>query len=461
MDVSTIKAHVASLLGVPLSQVILKYRPGAVPNFQNKGDYYVIEYGDPKTLVHEFLHSCFTPAVSCKNELYNGIEDYRISIKAQEYDKLLAEANDTVLTPEEIKNITTNIHTGDADKDRLLTTASLMATPSTIDIIKTLQEVDLPEGLKKQILVSRERLKNNPSYWALESEYDALANYINFPKGQEQKPTFRTRYEMREEDADGNPKPTKEIVKENFMMSVESNIPYLEPREKFLLEKTIRKIIQNKSIGKRRYTITGKLVTKRLGSMPSDYMFVKKTAPQPETKLYVLGDASGSMWREKVFTVLTFFNSIRDLDIPNFKLELRMFNAGYWKNEEIPRDFEKFHKTIMETDIATPSMTNQACAYNDDAHFLKVILKEIEQDPTPNKALLILSDGEPAPSGIYKETDLKEVARTTLRESKVPYISIGIDSSSVQKYYKHSKVCTDTTELIDTLYQNTKLLLNK
>jgi len=458
MTASEVKAHVASLLDVPLSSIILRCDKSKVPSFEFKGDYFVITYKDEKTLVHEFLHSCFTPNIKCKNHLFNAMEDYRISIKAGLYDKKLAEANDTIFDDATYKRITENVKDPDELIKQTYQICSLMATPQHVDIKPTMEKIGLDKVIQDQVLKAREELKGDPTIQELQCQYNDLVKFCKFKDNSQGRPI--TSYSEARESAELDP---KEEAKEKLKRKIHSYKPSLNRKEEFLLEKAIRKIIQNKSIGKRRYTLSGKLKTRRLGRMPSNYIFQKKTSPQPETKLYVLGDASGSMWKDKMEITLSFFNSLRRMNIENFKLELRMFNSIMFKNEEIPEDFHLFERSLMSQNYyrKTARSSSSCCSFNDDAHFLKEIVEEILNDPTPNKALLILSDGEPAPTGDYEERDLEHIARTVLDKSGIPYMSIGIKSESVKKYYSRFRICNNTSHLIDTLYQNTKMLIKK
>lgn len=455
MNPSEIKARVASLLDLPLSHVILKHAPGKTPTFENRGEYFYIEYDDEKTLTHEFLHSCFTPPIACKNHLFNALEDYRISQKAKQYDPKLAEANNTVFTDEQYKRIPKSIEHEDLEIQRSIQMASIMAMPEQIDIQPLMDELNFPRDLKQAMATSREQLSQDPSLQTLNSTFNLLDYWAKYEEEETNHPNFSY-----DENISSLEKPTKESVERNLKRNTFLTTPTLNPTEEFLLKKAIQKIIQNKSIGKRQYTITGKLKTKRLGRMPSNYLFEKKTAPKPETKLYVLGDCSGSMRGAKIEIVHAFFNSMREMEIPNFQLELRMFNSLMFKNDDIPKDADKFHKSLMELSYESPCGTGELASWNDDPHFLKEVVQEILQDPTPNKSLLILSDGRPELSHNYEEKDLKQIVQTVLIPSKIPYMSVGILSHAVEDYYPQSRVCSSTQELINTLYQNTKMLIN-
>ena len=79
-------------------------------------------------------------------------------------------------------------------------------------------------------------------------------------------------------------------------------------------------------------------------------------------------------------------------------------------------------------------------------------------DRTPNKKLLILSDGnlETSSNARYQfREDLKMVVETI----KYPYISIGILSNAVIDYYKNYRVVSNVGEFISVIGSEINKLL--
>ena len=159
----------------------------------------------------------------------------------------------------------------------------------------------------------------------------------------------------------------------------------------------------------------------------------------------------------KLETVSKFINSIRDIEVKDLTIELRGFNSGYFVNEEIPRPYQKLQDyCLARVDQVTQ---DNYCGYNNDGLYLKKILEEMEQDTCENKALLILSDGRPAPASEYPHEDLDRVVNERLVKSNIPYISIGIMDKSVLSHYPKAKVAKSTGELANMLSIHSRELI--
>ena len=245
----------------------------------------------------------------------------------------------------------------------------------------------------------------------------------------------------------------KKTVAGNFETeSTQGHCESLNKREEYLLEKALRKILQNKSIGKRTNTLQGKLNSKRLGRFPSNYLFTQKHSPKPETVLYFLVDLSGSMAGPKLNVVSAFVNSLRKTNVKGLRYEIRGFNRKYFVNDQVPFEMDELTNKCMSK--------NEAAGGNHDQRWLAKITEEITADPTDNKGLIILSDGQPTPEGESEwcDMELKDVVRKTIIENDIPYMSIGIMDGYVEEHYPNSTVVNDTKELVDTLFAQTKAL---
>ena len=167
METSEIKARIASLLDIPLSKVVLVQRNDVTANFSFRNGNFVIEYKDNKTLAHEFLHGCFSPRMSVDSKALNALEDYRITVKAEQYDKPLAQCNNESYEPEEITKIMRSIKDDeDGNKFKALAIASIpmQNTQDIGELIDKHVNLETKDQIKNVILNARESLKINPSF---------------------------------------------------------------------------------------------------------------------------------------------------------------------------------------------------------------------------------------------------------------------------------------------------------
>jgi hypothetical protein len=461
MKVSEIKARIASMLDVDLNDITLRKSEQKGGNIEMKNGKIVITYSDPDVLVHEFLHGCFTPRDVPPTKLLNALEDRRISAKAYEFDKELAIANRNIVSKDDIMGLIKRIKPADeswaaqqkADRDRLLTA---ICTPKGI-------ELDLDEVFKEKFYYPKDMLMDcankaamlddEPSLSKLASVNAFIDSVLDFNE-KENEQHMDSGFSTFEEDQPN----IKKDVESNLQKSISvEDCPELSKTEEFVLRSGIRKIIQNRSIGHKYNSDKGKLESRRLGRYPGKYLFSQKTKPSPETVLYVMADFSGSMYPERLEKVRAFLNTALELNIKNFRVEVRGFNTVMFTQDQIPKDGIKFRSRCLED--AHPETEVSFCEFNDDAHFLNEIVQEVVQDPTENKALLILSDGQPAPSGVYNIRDLKHIVNTVLLRSGIPYMSIGIESKCVKDYYPKYKVANSTTELTSILNRYAKELV--
>lgn len=458
MDTSEIKARIASLLGLPLNDVVLRQRDDVTANFSVQNNKFVIEYRDSKTLVHEFLHACFSPTKIPVNKTLNALEDYRLSIKSETYDKELARHNAELYNEIEIKNLLRKVDGEEADKIKGLLLTSI-PIQSSIDVKKLLEtNTTLPKDTVGKILDARKELLKDPSKSNLIKQAYELDKHLHLE--QDSPAPNPTVFSCGDGEEGGSQ--TKQDIEQQAKRSLhKKEVERLTAREEVVLIKALNNILRNKAIGKKQNTIKGKLKTKRLGHYPSHFLFEKKDKPKPETALYILADISGSMLHStRLPIVIKFLNSIRLNPVKNLELKIRCFNGMYFKDSKIPYYYDDFIEKLMSPIMPSGTLYNNSYSgYNDDAHWLKETLKEINSDPTPNKALLILSDGDPAPCGLYEEKDLEAISKVMLPKSKIPYMSIGLDSDSVENYYLKSKVAVGGTELVNLLLKYSRELV--
>lgn len=456
MKIPELKARIGALLDIPVTDIILnKAEEDVTPSFAMQGEKLVITFSDANTLTHEFLHACFTPRETRPDLLLNALEDLRISKCAEVYDKQLAKANAECMTDEMYEDTIRNVsYPEDREVEDTLRTLSAVALPlqSKVKPIELLEEtLDDKNPLKNQIIErvqhARRRAELDSSFRSTRESFESLSPYMKFPKEQNQKgSTDNVKYDEDVKVEDMKEETIKAKAKHNV---AEGTVYTLSTQEEFILKTGLRKIIQNRAIGKTYNTNEGKLAGKRLGRYPSTYLFKQKTRPSPQTKVYLFIDLSGSMMHDKLRTVSKFINTARELKIKDLDFELRGFNSKYWVNNQIPREFRKL--VIQTVEARDPETRDYSGGYNDDAHWLSTTIDEINEDECENKCLLILSDGRPAPSGKFDEEELKDVVRDKLIPSGIPYMSIGIEDESVESYYPNSKVAWSSTELVENL----------
>ena len=490
MNVSQIKARIASLLDCSMQDIILnktkdKTQKGGFIT-KNKNGQYVITYADLATLVHEFFHACFTPDNQSSSLLYNALEDLRIDKVARYYDPELA----NVVT-DDIEDHIESI--ANETKDPYMAGLKAVSVPLSLDNAPLMDKVILEdknteERFKKAIQDARDVIDRNPNSYGMKEAYSFLESFLPDEAKQDRKQNGEGEgdgegnqqykdYDNDMESIDNVPTEQKpdsegkipgygtplEYLKRKIQRNITEKLsgtmdmPTLSQATR--IKKGIRQIIQNKAIGKRENSNRGKLNTKRLGRFPSNFLFTKKDRPTPETKLFVLVDLSGSMEGSKLDTVIKFVNTLRTVKENNLKIELRGFNSMYFKNEEIGKNYAQVKEmNLYKTDVNT---RDAAASYNDDAHYLKVIREELLGDKTPNKALLILSDGAFASSGVFKESNNSDMRREAklLDDYQIRYVSIGILDRSVKEYYKNNITVDNIEQLADIMARKIRELI--
>lgn len=451
MEKPEIKARIASMLDMPISMIRLTQDKEDNPHIEmSPGGELHITYKNSADLIHEFFHACFTsPEAGDGSHLYNALEDFRIDTLARQYDLDLAN---------EVTDMMTRIIERIASQCKSKDISALKATsiPTVVDMTPFTKNLDT--DLVSKIKEAKQMILDNQTSYGIYEAYHLLRPLIKEPPKEENEDDpskiKKIHEESAQEEADERAiNSTREALheKEQLQHSFKKNttrVPLSLPskQQQHLITKAMRRIIRNKSIGKRQNTIQGRLNSKRLGRLPSNYLFTKKQSPQPDTVVYILIDLSGSMNGTKMKTTSLFINTLRTMNEKHLDFQLRGFNNLYFTNNQIgntPREIKK-----LNCEIINPSTEEVAWNDNDDAHFLNEIMKEMEADPRVNKSLLILSDGQPAPSGIYDLRDLKEMAKK-LNKSKLKYASIGIQDKAVKDYYETKKcvIVKDIEEL--------------
>lgn len=241
--------------------------------------------------------------------------------------------------------------------------------------------------------------------------------------------------------------------------TVADKVDYLPPRIKMRVFNELKKLAKNRENQRKENTTKGRLQARRLGKYPTPFLFSKKEKPAPDLTVFVLIDLSGSMTRGhgagcKLETVIQIKNELLAWNKTQKKVQfdIRGFNAQYYYADQIGNN-EHHAKQLADTiqdngdcmDLEENGETPMG--WNSDGYFLRRTLKEM-QDCRTRKALIILSDGRPAPYEYDRRhnVDLVEAVKE-LEKSRTPYMSIGIYTDSVKQYYKNSQVIMNLEEL--------------
>ena len=231
----------------------------------------------------------------------------------------------------------------------------------------------------------------------------------------------------------------------------------------FSLSKKIRKYLISQSqvgyeLGKKR----GKICSKNIGRIYAGHnqprIFKQKCATkiQTDTAMFILGDASGSMSNERYTTSsccqVAMSEVLQTLQIAHMMMQFSTRHKG--RAHFIMKNFNERYVS-RDTLIKRYASGKITMGCNADGEAVTAAAQMLAKRPEKNKLLIVLSDGSPAYHGRHGN-DRKYLKDTVgiIEESKVMnIIGIGIQTSSVQKYYKNSKV-------VHTLDQLESVLLN-
>lgn len=176
----------------------------------------------------------------------------------------------------------------------------------------------------------------------------------------------------------------------------------------------------------------------------------------------LLVDESGSMdWNDKNLNAargaVLLSEVLNAIKIP---FEIRGFNdtTRIYKNFSQPFDWSV--KRSLENII--PSTKTNAAGHNNDGYAINWSMVDLNKQ-VGQKILIVLSDGEPAPSyrsvpqadqkrlkrrgefSTYQDFDIREEIKLAKRDAVL--IGVGIGAEHVAKYYPESAICDDVSEL--------------
>lgn len=189
MKTPELKARIASLLDIPVTDVVLNKEEGAVPSFEMHKGKLVITYEDVNSLSHEFLHACFTPRGIMTDLIYNALEDHRVSVLADAYDKPIANANKNVMSDKEYEKIIREVtHENGAIQDSLkVLSAIALPDQSKVDWEKVLDEELTATAYPKDSYINlvretRANARKNPGFRQVIESHQDLKSYLTLPQ---------------------------------------------------------------------------------------------------------------------------------------------------------------------------------------------------------------------------------------------------------------------------------------
>lgn len=174
----------------------------------------------------------------------------------------------------------------------------------------------------------------------------------------------------------------------------------------------------------------------------------------------LLVDESGSMRFDKAINAssgaIIFSHVLNDL---NIKFGLYGFNAKFKKYKSPLDPFKTKHQSVFESMMAnTQDDEEETHKYNNDAEAVFLTSKDLSAFPEERKVIIVLSDGQPAPSNESMGkgfTDLR--TQIKLAEKKdIQFVGIGIQTPAVANFYTNHIIIDDLKDLPQVLISTLK-----
>ena len=222
----------------------------------------------------------------------------------------------------------------------------------------------------------------------------------------------------------------------------------------FTLSRKIKKhLIAQKQVGYELGKKRGKICAKNIGRIYAGHnqprIFKEKCASkiQQDTAIFILGDCSGSMCGDRYETSaccqISMSEVLSVLQIPHMMMQFstegrsrKHFIMKYFTERGVSRD------TLLQR--YGSHGISMGC--NADGEAVTEAAQILARRPETNRILIVISDGSPAymSGGDQFLTDtVKEIEDSGV----VSVIGIGIQTHSVKRYYKTSKVIMELSEL--------------
>uniref|UniRef100_A0A6M3LME8 Putative cobalamin biosynthesis domain contining protein n=1 Tax=viral metagenome TaxID=1070528 RepID=A0A6M3LME8_9ZZZZ len=246
---------------------------------------------------------------------------------------------------------------------------------------------------------------------------------------------------------------TRYITEEELIENVKLNIAGTKKAISILKDKEIKRYEGNYESGKLQNRKLYKLKT------GTTKIFTRKITEEKDNQDMVFGllvDESGSMnsnqmripndKRNNPCQNAAIATTIlgKALELTNKKFIIMGFN----RENYIHKEFNKRMK--MEEMIKISSnASGPGCGCNNDGWAISEITRMLAKRPERNKILIVLSDGEPAPTPQYHSYNLRQEAEKAEKVAKV--YAIGLGSDAVERYYKRHIVLNNPDELGKTL----------
>lgn len=220
---------------------------------------------------------------------------------------------------------------------------------------------------------------------------------------------------------------------------------------------------------------SGKLQNRKLYKIKTGQtkIFTKKVADVKSSKdlvFAILVDQSGSMSdrfmsdsrdspviriQEAALSAAILSNALESCSKP---FAIYGFNAKFFIHKEFNKKLD-----IKEIQEMVENVSRVGAGFNNDGYAINRTIGYLKKRPERNKVLIVISDGQPVPSGgrdekgiPYDEYDLKEEVERAEKTAKV--YGVGIQLEAVKRYYGRNIVLSDVSflgkELIKIFKEN-------
>ena len=223
----------------------------------------------------------------------------------------------------------------------------------------------------------------------------------------------------------------------------------------FKLSKRIRKYLISMSqtgyqYGMKRGKICPKNISRVYAGHQQPRIFKQKLATkiQKDTAIFILGDCSGSMSNERYTTSascqVAISETLQSLQIAHMMMQFS--TGGVGRAHYIMKRFEE--RYVSRDKLINRYGSSQIyMGCNADGEAVTDAAQKLAKRDEKNKILIVLSDGAPA-YGYGNDHQFLVDTVKEIEESKVmDIIGIGIQTTSVERFYKDSKVVNRLEEL--------------
>jgi len=223
----------------------------------------------------------------------------------------------------------------------------------------------------------------------------------------------------------------------------------------FTLSKKVKKFLISVSqtgyqYGMKRGKLCSKSVSKIYTGQNQPRIFKQRMTAKIEqdTALFMLGDVSGSMSRERYFTSascqIAMSEVMQTLRIPHAMMQFSTGSKG--RAHYTMKHFEERYVSRDKL-LERYSNGNIYMGCNADGEAVTAAAQQLARRPEKNKILIVLSDGNPAYGYGDDEQYLMDTVKNVEESGVMHIIGVGIQTHDITKYYSESKVINDLREL--------------